>query len=54
MEILSTLAENWQEIAAGLIIAVASFGKVSELIIKTMGNVRDTWRETFRLKGPFN
>lgn len=47
MEILITMAENWQEIAAGLIIAMASFGKVAELCIKTMGNIRDTWRQTF-------
>jgi hypothetical protein len=47
MEILSTLAENWTEIAAGLIIAMASAGKVFELGIKTVGNVRDTWLDTF-------
>ena len=47
MELLSTMAENWQAIAAGLIIATASAGKVAELVIKTLGNVRDTWKDTF-------
>jgi hypothetical protein len=47
MELLTTMAENWQEIAAGLIIATASFGKVAELCIKTVGNIRDTWSQTF-------
>jgi hypothetical protein len=47
MELLTTMAENWQEIAAGLIIAMASAGKVIELGVKTAGNVRDTWRDTF-------
>jgi hypothetical protein len=47
MEFLTTMAENWQEIAAGLIIAVAAAGKVFELCIKTAGNVRDTWIDTF-------
>jgi hypothetical protein len=47
MEFLTTMAENWQQVAAGLIIAVAAAGKVFELCIKTAGNVRDTWIETF-------
>jgi hypothetical protein len=51
MELLTTMAENWQEIAAGLIIAVAAAGKVFELCIKTAGNVRDTYIETFGPKG---
>jgi hypothetical protein len=53
MEFLTTMAENWTEIAAGLIIAMASAGKVFELGIKTVGNVRDTWEETFPRKFPF-
>jgi hypothetical protein len=47
MNFLSVLAENWQAIAAGMIIAMASAGKVIELGIKTAGNVRDSWVETF-------
>jgi hypothetical protein len=51
MEFLTTMAANWTEIAAGLIIAMASAGKVIELGVKTAGNVRDTWLETFGPKG---
>lgn len=50
MEVLTMIAGNWQEIAAGLIIAMASFGKVAELCIKTAGNIRDTWKQTFPKK----
>ena len=53
MEFLTTLAENWQQIAAGLVIAVASFGKVAELCIKTVGNIKDTYSETFNKKNPW-
>jgi len=47
MDIITTMATNWMEISAGLIVAVAAAGKVLELCIKTAGNVRDAWRETF-------
>jgi hypothetical protein len=47
MEFMTTLAEHWQEIVAGGIIAMAAFGKLAEIVIKTLGNVRDTWVDTF-------
>ena len=50
MEILTQIGENWQEIAAGGIIAMASFGKLAEIVIKTLGNIGDTWRQTFPKK----
>ena len=47
METLTTIAENWQEIAAGCIVALAAFGKLAEMAIKTIGNIRDAFVETF-------
>ena len=53
MELLTILAENWQEIVAGGIVALASGGKLAEMLIKTVGNVRDQWVETFPTKNPW-
>jgi hypothetical protein len=50
MEVLTTLAENWAEIGAGGIVATAAAGKLAEVLITTLGNVRDTFQKTFPKK----
>jgi hypothetical protein len=47
MEFLTVLATNWAEIGAGGIVATAAAGKLAEVLITTVGNVRDTYRKTF-------
>ena len=47
MEFLTQAAENWEVVAAGFIIFLASFGKVIEVAISTMKNIRDAWYSAF-------
>jgi hypothetical protein len=54
MEFLTTLAENWTQIGAGGIVATAAAGKLAEVLISTVGNVRDTFRKTFPKKLDFS
>jgi hypothetical protein len=52
MELLETIAKNWAEIMAGLIVMVASGGKVAEMLIKTVSNIKDAWQDAFK-KNPW-
>ena len=47
LEIINIFAENWGAIMGYTLAAIAGFDKVAHMVIKTLANVRDTWRENF-------
>ena len=44
-EILAWFAEYWEALIATLLVAIASLDKVALVLMKTVDNIRDTWRE---------
>jgi hypothetical protein len=47
MELLATIAEHWELMAAGVVVMVASADKVALVIISSMKNVKDAWFTAF-------
>ena len=47
---LESAIDNWGVIVASLGAVVASADKFALVVIKTLGNIRDAWRETFPKK----
>lgn len=47
MEIMDTLAQNWQAASAGALIFIAAVDKVGLVALKTVRNLIDAWNDTF-------
>ena len=44
---METLMDNWEMLPGYILAAVAGFDKVALIVIKTLSNIRDAWRENF-------
>jgi hypothetical protein len=47
MEFLNTISSNWEAIAAGAAIGLASSDKLAMVFISTIKNIRDAWQAAF-------
>ena len=44
------LSDNWEIIAGSLLVIVAGIDKVALVLIRTLKNIQDSWRESFPKK----
>ena len=50
LEFLEALSNNWEIITAAMFGIMAGADKVVLVLIKTMANIRDAWRDSFPKK----
>ena len=50
---LETIIENWEAYTAIGGLGVACAGKLIGLFIRSLGTIRDTWKETFPKKDEY-
>lgn len=50
MDWLKAITENLDIVVASIVIFLASADKIAMVAIKSLGNIKDTWRDTFPKK----
>jgi hypothetical protein len=51
---IETIMENWEAYSAIAGLGMACAGKLISLFIRSLGAVRDTWKETFPKKAEYS
>ena len=47
---IQMLADNWEVITGAALVVVAGIDKVALIFIRTLKNIKDSWRESFPKK----